>query len=370
MISTPRSLSRLGSPDSTAPGGSRRPSQEATRTLPVPAEAARFPAAFSVLPLAAAVLALAATQVQAQPTSSWRVATAQPAAASTLWCGLAPLEVEPVGQGLSLTFNGKTQMVMPAISASGARYTAPDGTNTEFWIKGELATLTWDGQTPPTCAPAGAVVTPFRASGNEPFWSVEYDGWTLTISQPGSKSAPLPAEVAERSAEQTVITSGQGAQAFRLVVRDGVCQDTMSGMPFPQTVRLEHADTTWQGCGGDPGRLLQGVEWQILTIDGQTLPAGSPVPTIQFGTDGRLSGFAGCNRFMGSYTLGGEGLSSSQLASTRMACVGPGDALETRILGHLEQLQGFEAPAAGTLTLRTGQGTLGARLAPRPNAPQ
>lgn len=355
---SPRSLF----PRKTQPHSGSR----AASTMSRPSFPPSFPRA---LPWAAAGL-LALTAAQAQPTSSWRVATAEPSAATTLWCGLAPLQVEPVGPGLSLTFGGKTQMVMPAISASGARYTGPEGSDTEFWNKGELATLTWDGQTPPTCAPAGAVVTPFRSSGNEPFWAVEYDGWTLTVSQPGSKSQPLPAEVTERGAEQTVITTGPGAEAFRLTVRDGVCQDTMSGMPHPQTVRLEHAGTTWQGCGGDPGRLFQGVEWQILSIDGKPLPADGPVPTIYFGTDGRLNGFAGCNRFMGGYALSGEGLTSSQLASTRMACIGAGDALETRILGHLEQLQGFEAPAAGTLTLRTGQGTLGARLASGHKQPQ
>jgi heat shock protein HslJ len=44
---------------------------------------------------------------------------------------------------------------------------------------------------------------------------------------------------------------------------------------------------------------------------------------------GRLSGFAGCNNFSGSYTLEGDQLKIGPVASTQMACAEPGSSVET-----------------------------------------
>jgi putative lipoprotein len=52
-----------------------------------------------------------------------------------------------------------------------------------------------------------------------------------------------------------------------------------------------------------------------------TSPIGGADLTAVFGADGTVSGSSGCNRYHGSYTLGGEsGIAIGPLASTKMAC--------------------------------------------------
>jgi heat shock protein HslJ len=54
----------------------------------------------------------------------------------------------------------------------------------------------------------------------------------------------------------------------------------------------------------------------------------------------RASGFSGCNRFMGAYTLKDGKLSFGPLAGTRMACMTPGGKIEGAFLdalGHIDR---------------------------------
>ena len=69
---------------------------------------------------------------------------------------------------------------------------------------------------------------------------------------------------------------------------------------------------------------LQQRTW-ILTQMGnteiKTAPNERNIPSLQFSADNRISGADGCNRIMGSYTVGRDTLTLSQLATTRMACI-------------------------------------------------
>ncbi|WP_414980627.1 META domain-containing protein [Congregibacter sp.] len=63
--------------------------------------------------------------------------------------------------------------------------------------------------------------------------------------------------------------------------------------------------------------------WRLLSINGQCLatPEGArEIHLVMRDSDGSVSGFAGCNRFKGSYTIDGNALSFTPLASTMMAC--------------------------------------------------
>ncbi|MFX1762623.1 META domain-containing protein [Paraburkholderia sp. A1RI-2L] len=53
----------------------------------------------------------------------------------------------------------------------------------------------------------------------------------------------------------------------------------------------------------------------------------------------RASGFSGCNRYMGSYSLKNGLLSFGQLAGTRMACIGTGGEIEGPYLDALAHIQ-------------------------------
>ena len=68
--------------------------------------------------------------------------------------------------------------------------------------------------------------------------------------------------------------------------------------------------------------------------------AGRPI-TLDLSTatgQRRASGFSGCNRYTGAYTLKNGLLSFGQLAGTRMACVGPGGDIEGAYLDALSHI--------------------------------
>ncbi len=79
--------------------------------------------------------------------------------------------------------------------------------------------------------------------------------------------------------------------------------------------------------------------------------------TLSFTSEGKVNGFAGCNNFMGTYTLEGNTLKMGPLASTRMACLSPeAQAQETTFLEQLKGQPKFTA-IGGTLTLILSDGT-------------
>lgn len=127
------------------------------------------------------------------------------------------------------------------------------------------------------------------------------------------------------------------------------------------------------GCTSSPGRNgpggdvvampLTNTYWQLVSV------AGEPVPEtdsehkahILFLDDGRVSGFSGCNQYMGAYRVTGENLLFDSMSSTLRACpdnlteellfaafaktVGVNlEGIELRLLGEAgEELAVFEA---------------------------
>lgn len=99
--------------------------------------------------------------------------------------------------------------------------------------------------------------------------------------------------------------------------------------PFnPATVQLLD-DTSWTLAGW---KTADGRERDIAAL-------GLDVrPTLVFSTatgQRRAQGFAGCNRFGGTYALTGGNLSFGPLVATRMACGGTRDELERAYLDAL-----------------------------------
>ena len=110
---------------------------------------------------------------------------------------------------------------------------------------------------------------------------------------------------------------------------------------------------------------LVGTEWSLIELDGQPAPlgAGEKPATLSLTTsDGRASGFAGCNRWSGTYERSGDQLRFGRLISTKMAC-SSGMELEQRFLGALEKVRSYAITLTG-LELR-GDSTVLARLGRR-----
>ena len=87
---------------------------------------------------------------------------------------------------------------------------------------------------------------------------------------------------------------------------------------------------------------LTGTTWRLTQIGGQVIdnPAGAGAAHIQLQTDNaRVTGFAGCNRMFGGYSLNGEALKFGQVGATKMACLEEGRMqLESRFFETLSQV--------------------------------
>lgn len=326
----------------------KRPRLPASRTTPL-----------MTLAIAACLFGSAAN---AQTTGGVRVTEVSEASHpySNWHCARQRIQTRMVGQSLEIRRDGESRLLLPAISASGARYVAPDDAGTEFWSKGGLANLSWSGEPVPVCAQEGTLVTPLRASGNEPFWAVEYDGWSVSLSEPGQAVRRFDIEGQERNANGWRLQTLAGEEFLRLDIVEAVCTDTMSGMPRPYTVGLTMDNQIRHGCGGEPARLLQGVRWNMLSLGEDKLATPA---WVEFLPDGRLTGSNGCNRLMGSYTLSGEGMRVSQLGSTRMACAVDIMRQASQVDDYLSSVRRFSFDAQGALILFTELGELKLQVA-------
>ena len=188
------------------------------------------------------------------------------------------------------------------------------------------------------------------ARGNEPGWHLTITDEAITVStMDGVVATVEPVPPATMANEIAVYSATVDGKPFALVVADKICSDTMSGMPFPKTVAAVIGDQTLIGCGGESLSLLLG-DWKVEEIGGQVVIAGSEA-SIAFDLDGSLHGNSSCNRFFGSFTLTGEGLTISQIGGTMMACDPPLMDQEQRFLSSLEVVRRFESLPDGRLRL-------------------
>jgi heat shock protein HslJ len=121
-----------------------------------------------------------------------------------------------------------------------------------------------------------------------------------------------------------------------------------SGTPLATFVAqsTELANTSWRTASINNGRgAIVGV------LEGAAV-------TVQFGDDGRASGWAGCNRWTSSYTAQGSSLKFGPPAATRKMCAEPGVMeQEQRFLEALATVS--EARAEGDrLELRSADGAM------------
>lgn len=276
--------------------------------------------------------------------------------ASEMVCGDQPIRVGYLEDRMRLQVGDRTFDLRQAVSGSGARYVALADPTTSFRGKGERGMLEIAGTAYPECRPVETATTGFRATGNEPFWSLE-----LT-----DKRVELTTDLGETRinvalTEQELLEDGR---RYRNLIEDGdlvvsifdrPCIDTMSGMPHPARVEIQLDDRRLEGCGGDPATLLQGPEWVVEDIGGGGIIDRSRV-TLNFGADGRLWGRASCNTYQGDYSLTGESLTLAPSATTMMACAPALMDQERKVLDLLARIRTFEVDPTGALILKADDG--------------
>ncbi|RTE85791.1 MULTISPECIES: META domain-containing protein [Gammaproteobacteria] len=270
------------------------------------------------------------------------------------FCARLPVSSTAGRSSMELFVRDQVISLASVESASGALYRSQDGT-TEFWNKGDEATLTLEGQALPTCYVQGKLPPNFEARGNEPFWSIRFAQGSLEYQTPSTQSVSrIQLEQPFRS--QHVLTSNTADGSLALNITRRVCHDSMTGLPFPYEVEGTIGQQSVKGCGGDTQRMLQGVEWHVSEINGNS--TGSVIATISFLPDGRVVGQTGCNRFFGEYRFSGEGLELGQLGMTRRACMTEVGRIEQLYMQQLERVIGIEIDSVGALILRGRDGSI------------
>ena len=141
------------------------------------------------------------------------------------------------------------------------------------------------------------------------------------------------------------------------------CLLTTSGCTTPASDEVASAATV----------PLTETTWRLTQLGDQLVdnPPGDGAVSIQLQAENsRVTGFAGCNRMFGDYSLNGEALKFGQVGATKMACLEEGRMqLEGRFFETLSQVAGWKITDS-TLELLDGGGRTLATFAAMPAAAQ
>jgi len=209
----------------------------------------------------------------------------------------------------------------------------------------------------PRPAPPAALPLPFAAVGHEPGWRLDIagDGRITLVTDYGSTKLSLAARAPEPVAGGRRYAGNADGRVVVVTVIDTICEDTMTGLPRPNTVVVTLDEDALRGCGGDPATLLHGATWVVEDVAGSGIAAGSRA-TLTFGTDGRVTGSASCNTYTAGFVLTGEGLTIQKAAATRKACAPALMAQESAFLALLEAVTRFEIASDAALVLHAPDG--------------
>lgn len=117
----------------------------------------------------------------------------------------------------------------------------------------------------------------------------------------------------------------------------------------------DHVDIIVQRVASQTSIL--GTSWVVEQVGGETVTLDRP-QTIQFGQDGSLAVFGGCNQFMGSYDNNdGRFALSRGMAGTLMACPEAINVLETQFIDLLQQAERIDNDGS-ILVLSAENGTV------------
>lgn len=113
------------------------------------------------------------------------------------------------------------------------------------------------------------------------------------------------------------------------------------------------------GCTSGPWKVLHDDDWVLETMNGTPLPEDSPEITLSFGADGRVTGSAGCNTYLGnySYTASDNTIRIGPISRTEKICL-PHEIMEqeSRFMELLTTAAVY-AVTGDRLELRTPDGT-------------
>ena len=103
----------------------------------------------------------------------------------------------------------------------------------------------------------------------------------------------------------------------------------------------------------EPALPLEETQWRLARLEGESIPRNH-APARLLLKAGRLTGFGGCNRLVGSYEREGARLEFSAPASTQMACTGKAGQQEEAFIQRISRVRRWTIRGQ---TLRLGDAT-------------
>lgn len=164
------------------------------------------------------------------------------------------------------------------------------------------------------------------------FLDLKSDGtYTEKMLYQGRAADPYDAKGPWAMTSDSVINlnkmEGEGHQYFKyegetLRLLDLNGQSIATEMPGNYLLKRPGRQTTSSAVPVNTPPAIDG-KWALESMGGETASAtfGEQVPYLEFQTaEGRVVGFAGCNRIGGSFEVKNDSLQFRQLVSTKMAC--------------------------------------------------
>jgi len=321
----------------------------------------------------AAMFAAAATGLSACGDAPEPAAAAPAALAfvTAYTCGEVTAEIGMAGDNTVLRTGGKDYVLVPVETATGAKYAVEgEGAETSFWSKGEIGLLVVEGVEHPECARSGGDAAPaaaaeaeapaWTARGHEPFWNVTIDqGEIVLVYDLGAQTyrTPAPAPEAIEGGRRYAATP----PVLTLTALDKVCGDSMTGLPYPETVTVAYGEQVFEGCGGDPHDLLAGADWVVEDVNNGGVVDGARLTLAFDASVRRVTGSSGCNTYGATYTVGGEGIAFGDVVTTEMACLPALMDLEQKFVTALRSAANHSFDESGALVISGGDARILAR---------
>ncbi len=124
-------------------------------------------------------------------------------------------------------------------------------------------------------------------------------------------------------------------------------------------VLLSACSNNAKPVSGSKAPSITDVTWVLTAIDKQK-PIEAPKEITLTFSDGKVHGNSGCNIVNGSYSVDGNKIQFSQMASTMMACMEPEGVMdqEQKILQRLDQAKTFQIENGSLVLIASDQEVL------------
>jgi putative lipoprotein len=139
------------------------------------------------------------------------------------------------------------------------------------------------------------------------------------------KSSRTPISFVLAYDDQAIRPDGRYIVRGRIALNGQVLFATDSDVPLQAVGGVHHVELLLRRADADTaGISVENTHWKLRTLHGVVVTPVEPTREAWLMLDPaghRASGFAGCNRFTGDYTLEGDRLSFSHMATTLQMCL-------------------------------------------------